>query len=196
MPLVGAIMAKMLFVLMEVTNLGQLRKDANEWCLYMLIISVSAIFTGFCQKLSFGVIGENVAFNIRKTLYRKILEKHQGWFDQRENAPGILTGTLSSDAQIINGVSTEGLGSILEAICSVVVGVGIGFYFSWRMAVLCICIAPLAGITGYMGVKRQKGLGDDVDNSQSKGNLLAGDSIMSYRTVASFAHEEKILSDY
>jgi hypothetical protein len=30
----------------------------------------------------------------------------------------------------------------------------------------------------------------------SKGNLLAGDSIMSYRTVASFAHEEKILSDY
>jgi ATP-binding cassette, subfamily B (MDR/TAP), member 1 len=64
------------------------------------------------------------------------------------------------------------------------------------MAVLCICIAPLAGITGYMGVKRQKGLGDDVDTSQSKGNLLAGDSIMSYRTVASFAHEEKILSDY
>ena len=64
----------------------------------MLVISVSAILTGFCQKLSFGVIGENVAFNIRKTLYRKILEKHQGWFDQKENAPGILTGTLSSDA--------------------------------------------------------------------------------------------------
>ena len=73
MPLVGAIMAKMLFVLMEVTNLDQLRSDANEWCFYMLIISVSAILTGFCQKLSFGVIGENVAFNIRKTLYRKIL---------------------------------------------------------------------------------------------------------------------------
>ena len=48
MPLVGAIMAKMLFVLMEVTNLDQLRKDANQWCLYMLIISVSAIFTGLC----------------------------------------------------------------------------------------------------------------------------------------------------
>jgi len=78
----------------------------------------------------------------------------------------------------------------------VVIGVGLGFYFSWRMAVLCIVIAPLAGITGYMGVKRQKGLGNDVDTSMSKGNLLAGDSIMSYRTVASFAHEEKILSDY
>jgi hypothetical protein len=98
MPLVGAIMGKMLFVLMEVNNLDQLRSDANEWCLYMLIIACSGIITGFCQKLSFGVIGENVAFNIRKTLYRKILEKHQGWFDQKENAPGILTTTLSSDA--------------------------------------------------------------------------------------------------
>jgi len=48
MPLVGAIMAKMLFVLMEVTKLEKLRKDANEWCSYMLIISVSAIFTGLC----------------------------------------------------------------------------------------------------------------------------------------------------
>jgi len=76
MPLVGAIMAKMLFVLMEVTDLKKLRDDSNQWCLYMLIISVTAIFTGLCQKLSFGIIGENVAFNIRKTLYRKILEKH------------------------------------------------------------------------------------------------------------------------
>ena len=76
MPIIGAIMAKMLFVLMEVTDLKKLRNDANEWCFYMLLLSVSAILTGFCQKLSFGVIGENVAFNIRKTLYRKILEKH------------------------------------------------------------------------------------------------------------------------
>jgi hypothetical protein len=64
------------------------------------------------------------------------------------------------------------------------------------MAVVCICIAPFAGITGYMGVKRTKGLGDDLDQSQNKSNLLAADSIMSYRTVASFAHEEKIVRDY
>ena len=48
MPFIGAIMAKMLFVLMEVTNLDQLRSDANKWCFVMLVISVSAILTGFC----------------------------------------------------------------------------------------------------------------------------------------------------
>jgi len=69
-------MAKMLFVLMEVKNLDDMRTQANKWCLVMFIFSASAFFTGFCQKFSFGVIGENVAFNIRKSLYRKILEKH------------------------------------------------------------------------------------------------------------------------
>jgi ATP-binding cassette, subfamily B (MDR/TAP), member 1 len=125
----------------------------------MFIFAASAFFTGFCQKFSFGVIGENVAFNIRKTLYRKILEKHQGWFDAKENAPGILTTTLSSDAQIINGMSTEGLGSILESACAVLVGIIIGFVFSWRMSVVCIVIAPFIAITGYMGAKRSQGLG-------------------------------------
>jgi hypothetical protein len=42
----------------------------------MLIFAATALFTGFCQKFSFGVIGENVTFNIRSALYRKIIEKH------------------------------------------------------------------------------------------------------------------------
>ena len=64
----------------------------------MLIFSVCSFIASFSQKFSFGVIGENVTLNIRRTLYRRIIEKHQGWFDERDNAPGVLTSTLSSDA--------------------------------------------------------------------------------------------------
>lgn len=74
--MIGAIMAKMLFVLMEVSNFDEMRKQSNQWCLLMFIFAACAFLTGFIQKFSFGIIGENVAFNIRKKLYRKILEKH------------------------------------------------------------------------------------------------------------------------
>jgi ATP-binding cassette, subfamily B (MDR/TAP), member 1 len=97
---------------------------------------------------------------------------------------------------VINGVSTEGLGSILEAACAVITGVVIAFVFSWRMSCVCLILAPFAVITGYMGAKRASGLGEEQDQTQSLANLLAGDAIMNYRTVASFAHEEKILADY
>ena len=64
----------------------------------MLAFACCAFVTGFCQKFSFGIIGENVTTNIRKHLYIKIIEKHQGWFDFRDNSPGVLTSALASDA--------------------------------------------------------------------------------------------------
>ena len=51
-------------------------------------------------------------------------------------------------------------------------------------------------LTGYMGAKRSSGLGKNVDQTQSAANLLAGDAILNYRTVISFAHDEKIIQDY
>jgi ABC-type transport system involved in Fe-S cluster assembly fused permease/ATPase subunit len=51
-------------------------------------------------------------------------------------------------------------------------------------------------LTGYMGAKRTSGLGNNIEESQSAANLLAGDAILNYRTVISFAHDEKIVQDY
>jgi hypothetical protein len=36
--------------------------------------------------------------NMREGLYRAIVKKNIGWFDKRDNAPGILTSTLASEA--------------------------------------------------------------------------------------------------
>jgi len=66
MPMIGALMGKMLFVLMDVIDMDYMRSESDKWCLLMLILSLIALFTGFCQKFSFGVLGENVTFNIRK----------------------------------------------------------------------------------------------------------------------------------
>ncbi len=69
-------MAKMLFVLMDVGDYDEMRRQSNFWCGLMLIFACFAFLTGFGQKFSFGLIGENVTTNIRKMLYRKIIEKH------------------------------------------------------------------------------------------------------------------------
>ena len=64
----------------------------------MLIIAILSFLACFGHKFSFGYVGENITLKIRKNLYRKILEKHQGWFEEKDNAPGVLTSTLSNDA--------------------------------------------------------------------------------------------------
>ena len=60
-----------------------MRRESNYWCSVMLIFSIGTLTAGFSQKFSFGVIGENVTFNIRRKFYKKILEMHNGWFDDK-----------------------------------------------------------------------------------------------------------------
>jgi ATP-binding cassette subfamily B (MDR/TAP) protein 1/ATP-binding cassette subfamily B (MDR/TAP) protein 5 len=68
---------------------------------------------------------------VRALLYVSILQKNIGWFDFKDNGTGILTAAMSSDTSLINGVSTESLAPLCEALFSLLVGIGIGFYFCW-----------------------------------------------------------------
>lgn len=47
-----------------------------------------------------------------------------------------------------------------------------------------------------MGIKFQKGLSEGSDASSKEANLLAGDAILNYRTIASFGYEDQVVKDY
>lgn len=113
MPWFGILLAKMLFVLNGWYGIDTdtIREKSDYYCSHMLIAACVALVTGFSQKFCFGVIGENVTLKIRKQLYSSILMKHIGFFDEKENAPGVISSSMASDCQVINGVSAEGLAS-------------------------------------------------------------------------------------
>ncbi|CDW81593.1 abc transporter family protein [Stylonychia lemnae] len=198
MPWFGILLAKMLFVLNNYyVPLGEdVRADSDKYCLHMFIAALIAFFTGFLQKFCFGVIGENVTLKIRQGLYSSVLQKHIGFFDQKENAPGVISASMASDAQIINGVSAEGLASSLEAGFATLSGVVIGFIYNWKISLACLACVPFMILGSIMNAKFQAGMSSDADSASKEANLLAGDAIINYRTVASFGNEDQILSDY
>jgi ABC-type transport system involved in Fe-S cluster assembly fused permease/ATPase subunit len=119
-----------------------------------------------------------------------MLGKHVGWFDHRDNAPGQLSTVLASDAQIINGVSAEGMATQMEATCALLCGVTLGFVFEWREALVCLGCVPFMLVSTVIQVKFQKNLSQSSDKASKEANVLAGDAILNYRTVASFGNEE------
>ncbi|CDW81030.1 abc transporter [Stylonychia lemnae] len=198
MPWFGILLAKMLFVLnYYYVPLGNdVRSDSNMYCLQILIAALISFFTGFMQKLCFGVIGENVTLKIREGQYSSVLQKHIGYFDQKENAPGVISASMACDAQIINGVSAEGLASSLEAAFAILSGVVIGFFFNWKISLACLACVPFMIVASIMNAQFQAGMSSDSDSASKEANLLAGDVIINYRTVASFGNEDQILNDY
>ena len=109
--------------------------------------------TGFTQKFLFGIIGENITLNIRDKLYSALVKKNIGWFDNRENAPGVLNSVLASDVQALNGASTEGFAVILESLFAIVVGVALGFSFHWRISLVALGCVPFMIIGGAIDTK-------------------------------------------
>jgi ATP-binding cassette subfamily B (MDR/TAP) protein 1 len=119
----------------------------------MGVSAFAAFVCGFLQILSFGIVGENVALRLRQQLYFTILQKHIGWFDSKDNTPGILSSTMATDVQTINGVTAGGLGTSLQALFSVLVGVTIGLVIEWKVALICLACTPFQILGGIMNAK-------------------------------------------
>lgn len=97
----------------------------------MVGIAVVLYIGAYSKSKCFGVMSENVTGNLRIKLYDAILEKHMGWFDDREHATSVLTTAMSEDTNKINEVGSSTLGALTGAAGSLVVGICIGLFFNW-----------------------------------------------------------------
>lgn len=83
----------------------------------------------------------------------------------------------------MNGVSTEAVGTTLEAMFGMVVGIGIGLGFNWKISLVAIAASPLMIIGGYVNAATNKGLSNAQEKNYKNANILVSDSIINYLTV-------------
>jgi ABC-type bacteriocin/lantibiotic exporter with double-glycine peptidase domain len=96
---------------------------------------------------------------------------------------------------MLNGASSEAIATMAEGFFGLVWGVIIGFYFSWRVALVALALTPLMTIGGAVQAKIDKQ--DNFKNKESKeADLLANDCIANYRTVSSFGVRDKIVDEF
>ena len=96
---------------------------------------------------------------------------------------------------MLNGASSEAVASMAEGFFGLIWGVIIGFFFSWRVALVALAITPLMTLGGAIQAKIDKQ--DNFSNKEAKeADLLANDCIANYRTVSSFGVGQKILNDF
>jgi ATP-binding cassette subfamily B (MDR/TAP) protein 1 len=128
-------------------------KERNEWLIYWVILCcIIGIFNGL-ERTLIGVCGENLTYSVRLELIRSIMYKQLSWFDHESRAPGVLTGILSEDISTLNGMTTETLGVMVEAVMGLAFGVLIGIYFSWIQTFLVLLFSPIM-IGGAIALSR------------------------------------------
>ena len=159
-PLFGWIFSKVMVVLIEpVTddNIQKIKDDTSFYALMTFLIGVAAMIGVIINKTGFGILGQNVTLEIRILLYKSILRKNIGWFDERDNATSVLTSAMAEDTSVLNGVSTESLGPMVDACCAVLGGIAIGFVFTWKMSLVCLGITPVMIVASGLSLMLEAG---------------------------------------
>lgn len=134
--------------------------EQRKWlCLGLLGIACCTAVGVMLKDFYFKSLGANTTYHVRCDLYTKILQKNLGWFDQREHSSGVLTSAIAKDTAIINGISSESLGPLLEGGMSIVGGVTVAFFFCWQQALACVIVAPVMVFGNLIAAKVQHGVG-------------------------------------
>jgi ATP-binding cassette subfamily B (MDR/TAP) protein 1 len=143
----------------------------------------------------YAYIGENLTFSVRRLLWEGIIYKHVAWFDNKERAPGVLTNVLSEDITEMNGLTSETIAHLLEAVLGLVIGIILSFIYTWQMALITMAVTPFVLVGAIIMAKLQwkvknksSAKAGEVDY-YTESNALLSDIIMNYRTVVSFGEK-------
>lgn len=175
------------------------------WILLMVAGAFILLFTVSISKVALSRVSENVTKGMRLNLYTSCLRKDIGWHDDRDNSAGILTATLASDVQLLNGITQEGTAAAIEGGVALLWSICVAFYFSWPMALVCLITTPAVLISGAIAAKadmeQNTGMKEDEASFDKSDDLkqsqrLADDSILNYKTVASFGNDQILIDEF
>ena len=79
-------------------------------------------------------------------VFQKYLQLEMEFFDDPKRSTGVLTSRLSSDASKINGLVGGQWSIIMQSLGAIGVGLGIAFYYEWRLTLIIFAFIPFLTI--------------------------------------------------
>ncbi|KAJ0183043.1 hypothetical protein K1T71_001019 [Dendrolimus kikuchii] len=163
-----------------------------------LFAGVAAVcgLVNFAQTWLFNLAGCRLTDRLREVTFRNFLKQEQGWFDEQANSVGALCARLATDCAAVQGATGTCLGTVLQGMSTMLLGVGVAMAFSWKMTLVSLLSVPfvIGGIylEGYITkrseVKQKRAL--------EQASRIATEAVLNVRTVQSLGIEKSIISRY
>jgi ABC-type multidrug transport system fused ATPase/permease subunit len=140
-PFCGWVLSKTVNALSS-TNRHTVYDEGLKWSFVFLGIAIAISISVFVKLWKLEKLGSSVTCKMRKLIIEKYLQLHIGYFDIDENSPGGLLTKLSIDTTQLNSIILTLIGDIIQTFGNTVCGLVIGFYYDWRLSLICICFIP------------------------------------------------------
>eukprot|EP00834_Sanchytrium_tribonematis_P001241 NODE_29_length_37665_cov_1.081563.p2 type:complete len:774 gc:universal NODE_29_length_37665_cov_1.081563:23120-20799(-) len=170
-------------------------EKSTFWVYMFLVLAVCAFVALFTQVACFSISGERLTVMIRNSMFKGILEKEIGFFDEPLHNSGTLSAQLSEEADKIRSLTGQLMGVIIQSLATVATGLGIAFYHNAELTALIAIAVPLIIFMGIMRKRVMEGMTKKLRDEYQKASTIACDAVQNIRTVLSLNREEAFL-DY
>ena len=143
---------------------------------------------------SAALLGQSVIKDLRIQVYKKITGYKLRFFDQ--TPIGTATTRTINDIEAINLVFEQGVLTILADILAVFAVLGIMFYTSWRLTMICLLTLPFLIIASYIFKEKVKASFQAVRTQISKMNAFLQERISGMRIVQIFNAEKQEMDKF
>lgn len=174
----------------------EIRHESINFSIMFIIVGVFTGLGTFLQMYMFGLAGVRMTTRIRKLTFGAMLQQEMGWYDEDTNSVGALCARLSSDAGAVQGATGSRVGAILQAMSTLVLGISLSFYYTWKMTLVSVVSIPLVLGAVFLEARIMSGQGMQEKKKMEAATRIAVEAISNIRTVASLGKEGAFFNRY
>ncbi|XP_003701514.2 multi drug resistance 49 isoform X1 [Megachile rotundata] len=184
------------YYVLGLQDADEVRRETVNFSILFLVVGIVTGVGTFLQMYMFGLAGVRMTTRIRRMTFAAMLKQEMGWYDEDTNSVGALCARLSSDAGAVQGATGTRIGAILQALSTLVLGIGLSMYYTWKMTLVSVVSIPLVLGAVFFEARVMSGQGLQEKKKMEAATRIAIEAISNIRTVASLGKEEAFLQRY
>ncbi|XP_046818265.1 multidrug resistance protein homolog 49 isoform X1 [Vespa crabro] len=191
-----AVLFGQVYYVLGLQDEDEVRRETVNFSVLFIIVGVITGIGTFLQMYMFGLSGVRMTTRIRKMTFGAMLKQEMGWYDEEQNSVGALCARLSSDAGAVQGATGSRIGAILQALSTLVLGIGLSMYYTWKMTLVSVVSIPLVLGAVFFEARIMSGQGLQEKKKMEAATRIAIEAISNIRTVASLGKETAFFNRY
>ncbi|MCE7067313.1 ABC transporter ATP-binding protein [Dyadobacter sp. CY326] len=166
----------------------------NQITLFLFLVLICQAVFSYFRVYLFTKVSELAMTNIRSDVFTKIITLPISFLEQRR--VGELTSRITSDVSQLQGLLSFTLAEVFRQVATLIVGVSILFYTSWKLTLFMLATFPVLVIASVFFGRHQRRLSKKVQDQLAAANVVVEETLQSVNVVKAFTNEPLEVNRY
>ncbi|TLV00246.1 ABC transporter ATP-binding protein [Dyadobacter luticola] len=173
---------------------GKSQYTINQITVFLFFVLVAQALFSYYRIYLFTKVSELAMTNIRRDVFSKIITLPIAFLEQRR--VGELTSRITSDVSQLQGLLSFTLAEMFRQIATLVVGIGILFYTSWKLTLFMLATFPVLVVASVFFGRHMRKLAKKAQDELAAANVVVEETLQSVNVVKAFTNEPLEINRY